>query len=89
MAHGLIAAAAILHDHPDQALAVLQKRFPQMDAQILKSSIAIVAAATPALPAVTARQLENSERFNVAAGVVKPGQAVKSFAGLYTDEFVR
>ena len=44
---------------------------------------------TPASPKATIEGLENSERFNVSAGVLKAEDTLKSWSGLFTDEFLR
>jgi len=40
-------------------------------------------------PAVTKADIENSETFNVDAGLLKPEEKLKSVDGLFTDEFVK
>jgi NitT/TauT family transport system substrate-binding protein len=38
---------------------------------------------------VSEKGLENAERFNVDAGLLKPEEKLKSFSGIFTDEFVK
>jgi NitT/TauT family transport system substrate-binding protein len=33
--------------------------------------------------------LENAELFNIEAGLLKPDEKLKSYDGLFTDEFVK
>jgi hypothetical protein len=59
-----------------------------MSDQILAASLATIRNATPETPTPMLDGFENSENFNVNAHVLKPEERLKSFDGLYTDEFV-
>ena len=82
-------AAMIIRDHPDQALAVLKKRFPALDQKTIEASFAVLRKITPVPPAPTLDGIRNNETFNVMAGLLKPEEALKSFDGLFTDQYVR
>jgi NitT/TauT family transport system substrate-binding protein len=88
MVQGYVAAAHFIHDHPQETVNILKKRFQPLDEALLAESVETVRKATPLLPAVTEAELQNSESFNVHAGVIKSDAMLKSFAGLYTDEFL-
>lgn len=88
MAAGYAAAGTFLREHPQAAVPILKKRFPNIADDMLHRSIETVRAATPPQPKVAPVALENSEHFNVAAGIIKPDAMLKSFAGLYTNSFV-
>jgi ABC-type nitrate/sulfonate/bicarbonate transport system substrate-binding protein len=75
--------------HPDQAIAVLTKRFPTLDEKTIAASFAVLRKITPSPPAPTLDGIRNNETFNVMAGLLKPEEALKSFDGLFTDEYVR
>jgi hypothetical protein len=45
--------------------------------------------ATPKVPVVTKESLNNADDFNVEAGMMKADAKLKSYDGLYTDEFVK
>ena len=89
MGQGLAAAAAFIHAHPAQTLAILKRRFPQLAPATLAASFESYRAATPLPPAVTAAVLANSQDFDVNTGLSKPEDKLASFDGLFTDEFVR
>ena len=89
MVQGFVAAADFIHTHQAETFALLKKRFPQMSDELLKSSLETLRSATPRPPVVTLAGLENAENFNVRSGVVKPEDRLKSFEGLYTNEFVK
>ena len=44
---------------------------------------------TPRPPLITKADLENAELYNVGAGLLKPDEKLKSYDGLYTDEYVK
>jgi NitT/TauT family transport system substrate-binding protein len=82
-------AAMVIRDHPDQAIAVLEKRFPALDRKTVEASFAVLRKVTPVPPAPTLDGIRNNETFNVMAGLLKPEEALKSFDGLFTDKYVR
>jgi NitT/TauT family transport system substrate-binding protein len=87
MAHGFVLAAQFIRDNQAGVLAVVKKRFPQTNDDILKAAVDTIRAATPAEPVPTEAGFENSEKFNVTARVMKPEDMLKSFDGLYTADF--
>ena len=44
---------------------------------------------TPSPPLVSRAIIENSETFNVDAGLLKADEKLKSYDGLFTNEFVQ
>ena len=82
-------AAVVIQDHPDQAVAVLKKRIPALDQKTIEASFAVLRKITPVPPAPTLDGIRNNETFNVMAGLLKPDEALKSFDGLFTDQYVR
>lgn len=82
-------ATAFIKNKPDEALALLKKRFPTLDDKVLKAGFEDLRKVTPSPPIVTKADIENSEIFNVDAGLLKPDEKLKNFDGLFTDEFVK
>jgi ABC-type nitrate/sulfonate/bicarbonate transport system substrate-binding protein len=82
-------AAAFIKDKPDEAFALLKKRFPTLDDKLLKASFEELRKVTPSPPLVSAAIIENSEKFNVDAGLLKADEKLKSYDGLFTNEFVQ
>jgi len=82
-------ATAVIKDKPDEAFALLKKRFPTLDEKLLKASFEELRKVTPSPPVVTKADIENSEIFNVDAGLLKPDEKLKNFDGLFTDKFVK
>lgn len=89
MAHGFVLANQFIHDHPQDTAALVKSRFPTMSEAILAASIDTIRNATAVPPLPTLDGFTNSEQFNVNAGVTKPEEALKSFDGLYTTDFVK
>jgi hypothetical protein len=44
---------------------------------------------SPNPPRVTAKAIENTERLNIEAGLLKPQDKLASYDGIATDEFLR
>lgn len=89
MGQSIKEATAYIKDKPEEAYAVLKKRFPTLDEKVLKAGFEDLRKAMPSPPVVTKASIENSETFNVDAGLLKAGEKLKSYDGLFTDEFVK
>ena len=85
----LAAANRFILEKPDEALALLKKRFDKMDQQVLEAAWKTVAAAHAKDLHVTVPALEHSQQVSIEAGLLAGKDQLKSFDGLYTDEFVR
>ncbi len=81
--------ADFMQSKPDEALAVLSKRFPQMDADLLKAAWQTVRAAHSKDIRVTLKSLENSEDVSIVGKLLKPEDKLKNYDGLYTDEYLK
>ena len=69
---------------------ILKKRFPHMDPALLARSLEAHAASAHAKDIrVTIPQLENSQKVSLDAKLLDPKDALKSYDGLYTDEFLK
>jgi ABC-type nitrate/sulfonate/bicarbonate transport system substrate-binding protein len=82
-------ATAFIKNQPDEAFALLKKRFPTLDDKLLKAGFEDLRKVTPSPPIVTRADIENSEVFNVDAGLLKADEKLTKFDGLFTDEFVK
>jgi ABC-type nitrate/sulfonate/bicarbonate transport system substrate-binding protein len=89
MGHAFAAAEAYIHDHPQEALALLKKRFSKLDDKVLAAAFETVRKISPNPPIINVKGLENAEVFNIDAGLMKPEEKLKSYAGLTTDAFVK
>jgi ABC-type nitrate/sulfonate/bicarbonate transport system substrate-binding protein len=82
-------AAAFIKGKPDEAFALLKKRFPTLDDKLLKASFEELQKVTPSPPLVSRAIIENSEKFNVDAGLLKADEKLRSYDGLFTNEYVQ
>jgi NitT/TauT family transport system substrate-binding protein len=82
-------AMATIRNDPKGTLAILKKTFSKFDDAVLADAIEVVRKATPANPAVTAKELANAENFNVEARLMKADEKLKSYDGLSTGEYVK
>ena len=87
--HAYAQAAMMIRDEPDQAIAVLKKRFAALDQKTIEAAFAVLRKITPVPPAPTLDGIRNNETFNVMAGLLKPEEQLKNFDGLFTDQYVR
>ncbi len=89
MGHAMVLADNFMHDHPQETLAILKKRYQTVDDKVLKASYDAVMEMTPNPPVPDAVQLANAENMNVAAGFMKPEEKLKSYDALFTTEFAK
>jgi NitT/TauT family transport system substrate-binding protein len=83
-------AAKLIQEQPDRVFEeVLKKRFPKMDPELLKAAWKQALLAHARDIRVTSAQLENSQRVSIDAKLLEPKDALKSFDGLFTDEFLK
>jgi ABC-type nitrate/sulfonate/bicarbonate transport system substrate-binding protein len=89
MGHAMKLAADFIHTHPDESIAILKKRFPNVSEPALKASYEAVRDMTPQPPTPNSKELGNAEDMNVAAGFMKAEDKLKSYEGLFTVEFAK
>jgi ABC-type nitrate/sulfonate/bicarbonate transport system substrate-binding protein len=89
MARAFAAASKFINEKPDEALTILRKRFEKMDPQLLQAAWAVVSKAHGKDIRVTVPGLDNSQKVSLEAKLLEPKDALKSYDGLYTDEFLK
>jgi NitT/TauT family transport system substrate-binding protein len=90
MARAYMGAAKMIQEKPDEVFeTVLKKRFEKMDPQLLAASWKVAQQAHAKDIRVTVQQLENSQKVSLDAKLLEPKDALKSYDGLFTDEFVK
>jgi NitT/TauT family transport system substrate-binding protein len=82
-------AAAFVKDHPADALALLEKRFPNLDPKLMAQSFAAMRDVTPSPPVPLAAELPNAERLNIEAGLMQESDKLASYDGLFTDQYAK
>ena len=90
MARAYVGAAKMIQEQPDVVFeTVLKARFPKMDPQLLAAAWKVAQKAHAKDIRVNVRQLENSQKVSLDAKLLDPKDALKSYEGLFTDEFVK
>ena len=89
VARALAAANKFILEKPAEALEMLKKRFDKMDQEVLAAAWKTVSQAHARDLRVTVPGLDHSQKVSLEAKLLEPKDALKSFDGLYTDEFIR
>jgi sulfonate transport system substrate-binding protein len=84
----LAAANRFILEKPDEALDILKKRFDKMDQQVLAAAWKTVSAAHAKDLHVVVPGLDHSQQVSLEARLLADKDTLKSFDGLYTDEFI-
>jgi NitT/TauT family transport system substrate-binding protein len=87
--NALAAANKFIREKPDEALELLKKRFDKMDQEVLAAAWKTVAQAHAGNIRVTVPSLDHSQQVSLEAKLLDPKDTLKSFDGLYSDEFIR
>ena len=82
-------AIAYMHGHKAEVMALLGRKFSSLEPKLIAAAYDEIIKSTPKVPAVTRQSLENADQFNVEAGMMKADAKLKSYDGLYTDEYVK
>lgn len=89
MGRGLVAGAKFIHERPQDALALMKKHFDKIDPAVIEQSFDVVQIGTPVPPVMVAAVLSNSERLNIEAGLMAEADRLKSYDGLFTNDYLR
>jgi len=89
MGHALSAASRFVHERPQDAIAILQKRFPNTAPPVVAASFEVMRKAMLQPPALEAKALSNADRINVEAGFIKESDQLKRYDDLFTNEYVK
>jgi ABC-type nitrate/sulfonate/bicarbonate transport system substrate-binding protein len=89
MTRAMAGAAAFIHAKPGESLELLKKRFPRMEPELLAAAWQTVSKAHAREIKVTLPGLDHSQKVSLEARLLQEKDALKSFDGLYTDEFLR
>jgi NitT/TauT family transport system substrate-binding protein len=85
----LAAANRLIVEKPDEALALLRKRFDKMDPAVLTAAWQVVSKAHASDIRIAVAGLDNSQKVSLEAKLLDPKDALTSFDGLHTDAFLR
>jgi NitT/TauT family transport system substrate-binding protein len=88
MARAMAAANKFIRERPAEALEILRRRFDRIDPAVLAAAWQTVSQAHANDIRVTTAGLENSQKVSLEAKLLDPKDALKTYDGLYTDEFL-
>jgi ABC-type nitrate/sulfonate/bicarbonate transport system substrate-binding protein len=89
VARALAAANKMITEQPAEALDILKKRFAKMDQAVLSEAWKTVSHAHAKDLKVTVPGLDHSQKVSIEAKLLPEAEALKSFDGLYTSEFIK
>jgi len=82
-------ALTFMHEHPQEAMAILGKRVNVTDPAVLAEAFKHTLEATPESAALDAQGLETADRLNIEAGFMKPEDKLSSYTKIFTNEFAK
>ena len=88
LVRALAAANKLIVEKPDAALGLLRKRFDKMDPAVLGAAWQVVAQAHARDIAVTPVALDHSQRVSIEAKLLDQKEALASFDGLYSGDYL-
>ena len=89
MGHAMVKANAFMHEHPNEAMAMLGKRLNVKDPAVLAEAYKDTLESTPSPPLLDAKGLATADDLNVEAGFMKAEEKLPSYDHIFTNEFVR
>lgn len=89
MGQAMVKAAAYMHEHAKETMAILAKRLNINDQSVLEDTYKETLTSTPLAPVLDAKGLETADQLNVAAGFMSVDQKLPSYEGIFTNEYVK
>jgi ABC-type nitrate/sulfonate/bicarbonate transport system substrate-binding protein len=90
MARAFQGAAKAIQEKPDEVFEkVLRKRLAKTPPDLLAAAWKVARTAHAKDIRVTVKQLENSQKINLATKLIEPKDAVTNYEELFTDEYVK
>lgn len=89
MGRAMVKANAFMHEHPQEAMALLGKRLNVKNPAVLADAYKHTVESTPSPPLLDAKALATADDLNVEAGFMKAEDKLSSYDHLFTNEYVR
>ena len=89
MVRGIVEATRIIRNQPSETLAIMKARFGTYDDKVLRAAYEMIRATTPDPATSTAKEMENGDLMNIAAGFMKPEDTLADYGALVDNEFVK
>jgi ABC-type nitrate/sulfonate/bicarbonate transport system substrate-binding protein len=89
MGDAMVKANAFMHEHPQEAAAMLGKRLNVTDPAVLAEAYKNTVDSSPSPPLLDEQALATADDLNVAAGFMKVEEKLPSYTAIFTNEFVQ
>ena len=89
MADGYTQAMGYMHDHPKEAIALLQKRMSGEDPAILAEAYNLMLGWTPRTPKMSDEGWKKAQDLMAIAGMIKEDEKLTSFKEIYTNQYIK
>jgi NitT/TauT family transport system substrate-binding protein len=89
MARGVERATQFMHDHPDEALTILQQKLAQTEPALVAEGFKSTLAATPRVPRVDVLSLQHAQDYMLFTSLIEANQKLPNFNGLYTNDYLK
>jgi len=89
MGEAMVKAAAYVHDNPDGTKKIIAQRLKLTDPAVIDDTYRIVVSGTSLKPTLDAKELEAADRLNIEAGFMPEAARLKSYDGIFTNEYVK
>jgi len=86
---GYTQAMVYMHDHPAESVAILQKRMPGEDADVLAEGFKLMVPWTPRAGRMTDEGWAKAQELMLIAGMIKPDEKLTAFKDIYTNEYIK
>ncbi len=78
-----------MHDHPDEALAILQQKLDKTEPDLVADAFKGIMTGTPRVPRVDVLSLQHAQDYMLFTGLIEPSQKLPTFNGLYTNDYLK
>jgi ABC-type nitrate/sulfonate/bicarbonate transport system substrate-binding protein len=89
MGDAMVKAAVYIHQNADGTKKILAKRLNIKNPSVLDDTYRIVSLSTPQKPTLDAKGLEAAEELNIKGGFMPESEMLKSYDGVFTNEYVK
>ena len=89
MGRSMADANAFLHQHPKQSMAIIAKRLHVKDQKVLEETYHELVVGSPSPPVMDPQEFAAADRLNIEAGFMKKSEALKSYANVFTNKYLK
>lgn len=89
MMAGVNMALAFIHDQPAETLAILKKRFPTMQDELVAPAFLMLKPTLPRTAEINEAGLKNAQDFSVVGGLIDAKNRIVDLKSLYTNDYVK